>query len=982
MDVVIEAKTIVIKGLVVGKICSPIHMINPALNKNLKEFPLTMDFGKSNSAKFHIDVLIGLDMMVKLLPAAALEGVQVKKVEDILLLGLGDKFLPFGSNAVEESAHETPRKKSLLNLGGPTGVKTAFLDVILQEFFKTENPESPPTALEKTMAEQMNDCYEKSFKETYTLIENQNEPGAKRFCVVPQWKPPELRSPHSPESTTKETLRRFLALEQRMSAVKNKKLREGYENSVKKNLYSGMLEKYGNFEDVKEEFLTSYLVDGNERAFKALAPTHLVIQDKAQHPIRHTIDYTSLNGLFAKGANALNAIDDKVAEMRAHHFIFGMDISKQFHQILTQNPLAQCILHRSEAGGPLEVFVHKALMMGHISSTSLAGLCMLETGRLFDELMEKARNGSLDYNQVYQSLAKALQPGAILDPKTVPKQFSLEELIKDSLYADNIIICENERDAVVIQATTTILALNSYSFKVHEVFSNLIPEMLLIVESVRAFGGHAEIHPEVERLLDEGDVSYPTLNVQRQPNVDQGKLFSPSPEQDKIRNNVCSASAVNSDPVFTSSPLCNIIINTKPFLFHKDESVSYLNPHSLLKIYGLNFAVCKQKDEHDILKFLICYDHLAKLADFDLNRVCLRKISEILGSLWEPSPYILTGLKSPVKLALHLTYKIKQVLIDHKKLLLSLLTYGKSPGGKGGDVSNEKWYRKHKDHPIYANLINLAPASVDHQMTQIKKMVPLLTWDTCLTTIRDEILDYALITNEIKEFISIAIQFIFGQLESFSNLARIMCHLKVPLNYTFDCKCQIIGTKQKPLLGLEKYLVIFTDAATSKENFLDSTSQLKFAYGFTSCLIYLVHRCQKTSELQASLLSAYNKLSAPNQDIIRCEASGPLLACKRVPYFAKLYGISPENIVFFCDNLPFLSLVRNFDKNYLTYKPFYLKTIKQIFDLGMLASKFYYVNTELNLSDLYTRPLSMDASKLDQVLGSFDKKRREVKPLV
>ena len=37
-----------------------------------------------------------------------------------------------------------------------------------------------------------------------------------------------------------------------------------------------MLEKYGNFEDVKEEFLTSYLVDGNERAFRALAPTHLI----------------------------------------------------------------------------------------------------------------------------------------------------------------------------------------------------------------------------------------------------------------------------------------------------------------------------------------------------------------------------------------------------------------------------------------------------------------------------------------------------------------------------------------------------------------------------------------------------------------------------------------------------------------------------------------------------------------------------------
>lgn len=84
------------------------------------------------------------------------------------------------------------------------------------------------------MQEQMNDNCDKSFKDTYTLVENQNEPGAKRFSVILHWKPPELRSPHSPESTTKETLRRFLALEKRMNATKNKKLKVGYENFIKK----------------------------------------------------------------------------------------------------------------------------------------------------------------------------------------------------------------------------------------------------------------------------------------------------------------------------------------------------------------------------------------------------------------------------------------------------------------------------------------------------------------------------------------------------------------------------------------------------------------------------------------------------------------------------------------------------------------------------------------------------------------------------
>ena len=59
-----------------------------------------------------------------------------------------------------------------------------------------------------------------------------------------------------------------------------------------------MLLKLGNFDDHKESFLTSELIEGKEAEFMALAPTHLVIQNKSSRPVRHTIDYTSLNGLF------------------------------------------------------------------------------------------------------------------------------------------------------------------------------------------------------------------------------------------------------------------------------------------------------------------------------------------------------------------------------------------------------------------------------------------------------------------------------------------------------------------------------------------------------------------------------------------------------------------------------------------------------------------------------------------------------------
>ena len=91
---------------------------------------------------------------------------------------------------------------------------------MLKEFFKSE---SPPQ-LQKTMEKEMNESYEKNFKDTYVLVDNIEEPGAKRFSVIPHCKPIELRPEYSPVASTKETLRRYLALERRLNMTKNKKL--------------------------------------------------------------------------------------------------------------------------------------------------------------------------------------------------------------------------------------------------------------------------------------------------------------------------------------------------------------------------------------------------------------------------------------------------------------------------------------------------------------------------------------------------------------------------------------------------------------------------------------------------------------------------------------------------------------------------------------------------------------------------------------
>ena len=575
--------------------------------------------------------------------------------------------------------------------------------------------------------------------------------------MIPHWKPAELRPTHVPEVTSKEALRRFLALERKLNSTKNKKLKGGYEESIHKNISSGMLQKYGSYNDFKEEFMTSHPIEGEEEKFKALAHSHLVVQCKENHPICFTIDYTNLNAFFFKAANSLSPIEERVAEMRAYRYIIGMDISKQYHQILSQHPMSQCVIHRTNPNEPLDVYIHAGLLMGNISSSSLATLCMIETGRLFDATLEEARRGTLDYDAIYPPLSKALMPGETLDPKVLPSDFSLERIITQSWYADNVIECSDDRSVMVKEAVATVLALNSYSFKIHEVFSNVVPELLLIVDLVRGYGGHIELHSEIERLLK--DLEDPQdIDMEVDKGVSSNQCVIPKSDLDQGESeNIEELSEGGSVEIHgeksklyspKNSKKCqhsyDLSLVMKSFLYHKNDFLSYHNPLALIRICGLHLEICKSRMNNDMLQFLISYKNLGGLTNFSLTQLSLRKISEVLGSLWEACPYILTALKSPVKLALHMTYKIKHVLGEHKKLLLSLLTYSQAPKGQLIDSTAEKLYLKYRDHPIYAKLINLGSATIDTQMAQIKKLVPILTWDSCLISVRSQILECSL----------------------------------------------------------------------------------------------------------------------------------------------------------------------------------------------------------------------------------------------
>lgn len=186
--------------------------------------------------------------------------------------------------------------------------------------------------------------------------------------------------------------------------------------------------------------MTSYPITGEEEKFLAVAPSHLVVQDKEDHSVRLTIDYTILNSVFSQASNTFNPIETKDLEIRSYKYVVGIYVYKQYYQILNHHALSQCILRQDNPNDPLDVYVHSGLIMGQISSSSLAGYCMIQTRKIFDELFDNTRTQILDYSDMYPPLSYAPRKG-ILKPSSLPEYCSLEKLIRESLYAGNLIIC-------------------------------------------------------------------------------------------------------------------------------------------------------------------------------------------------------------------------------------------------------------------------------------------------------------------------------------------------------------------------------------------------------------------------------------------------------------------------------------------------------------------------------------------------------------
>ena len=101
-------------------------------------------------------------------------------------------------------------------------------------------------------------------------------------------------------------------------------------------------------------------------------------------------------------------IHEILAELGCGNYVVALDVSRQYFQVYTKNPNAQCVLYRKTQQDPILVYKHRGLIMRTIFSSNQAGSCTIESGAIFDKMVKQARQQKLDMSMVYPPLEKAM----------------------------------------------------------------------------------------------------------------------------------------------------------------------------------------------------------------------------------------------------------------------------------------------------------------------------------------------------------------------------------------------------------------------------------------------------------------------------------------------------------------------------------------------------------------------------------------------
>ena len=268
IPITFEQGSVKLSALVVDGICSDIVMPNLNKRRKLKNISFSMIFDQNQRfTTFPIDVLVGVDAMKDLVKANKVSEneneMNIQVIDSLLLVTIGNKVVPFGvdnanKNKLEASSSPPRDMKSLVSVSDKHPAMATYLDEILYKFFESEQN----TLGRKTIRERINDDHDQKFGETYKLENNPAEPTAMRISVKPLWKDIEYRPPYDPYDNTKNVLVRFHGLERKLKFARNAKMKLAYHKGIKDGIEKGTFKFLGMFKDLKEEFETSFPIEG------------------------------------------------------------------------------------------------------------------------------------------------------------------------------------------------------------------------------------------------------------------------------------------------------------------------------------------------------------------------------------------------------------------------------------------------------------------------------------------------------------------------------------------------------------------------------------------------------------------------------------------------------------------------------------------------------------------------------------------------
>ena len=194
-------------------------------------------------------------------------------------------------------------------------------------------------------------------------------------------------------------------------------------------------------------------------------------------------------------------------------------------------------------------------------------------------------------------------------------------------------------------------------------------------------------------------------------------------------------------------------------------------------------------DTTTTLSFEVSYSKLSNLSQVKIDKPTERFIAQLLGLCYEPMPYILVALKSQVKVALHLTSKIANILKEYKKFLISLIIYVQPGAGqslKQYDASEEFILG-----PEFLEVMKLGGTTPDEKIRLFRTTYPIFGWDVNLVDLDTQVQGSRLISPEVKLYIATTVNMVLKHLTEFKSLAKKYQYLKFPLRYIGGCNCSV-----------------------------------------------------------------------------------------------------------------------------------------------------------------------------------------------